>query len=69
VHSYWEAGHFKKELGHQILARLSGEGDATFGVVLTPANINAHLLAIRQEGRQYKLERSAEIIQLEKLVQ
>ena len=66
---YWEAGHFKKELGHQILARLLGEGEADFGVVLKPANVNVHLLAIRQDGIKYRLERSAEIIQLEELVQ
>ena len=69
VHAYWEAGHFKKELGHQILARLSGKGEAAFGVVLKPANVNVHLLAIRQDGIKYRLERSAEIIQLEELVQ
>ncbi|MEO6422604.1 MAG: hypothetical protein ABIR84_08000 [Candidatus Nitrotoga sp.] len=69
VNNYWEAGHFKKELGHQILARLSGEGDAAFGVVLTPANVNTHLQSIRQHGIKYRLERSAEIVQLEELVQ
>ena len=69
VPNYWEAGHFKKELGHQILARLSGKGEAAFGVVLKPANVNVHLLAIRQDGIKYRLERSAEIIQLEELVQ
>ena len=69
VPDYWEAGHFKKELGHQILARLSGTGEADFGVALTPENINAHLLAIRQDGVKYRLERSAEISQLEGLVQ
>lgn len=69
VPDYWEAGHFKKELGHQILARLSGAGEADFGVVLTPENINAHLLSIRQDGVKYRLERSAEISQLEELIQ
>lgn len=69
VHYYWEAGHFKKELGHQILARLSGQGEPAFGVALTPENVNAHLLTIRQDGMKYRLERSAEIIQLEELVQ
>ncbi|MDP1636714.1 MAG: hypothetical protein Q8K74_09900 [Candidatus Nitrotoga sp.] len=69
VPDYWEAGHFKKELGHQILARLSGTGEADFGVALTPENINAHLLAIRQDGVKYRLERSVEISQLEGLVQ
>lgn len=69
VHNYWEAGHFKKELGHQILARLSGEGEPAFGVALTPENVKVHLLAIRQNGMKYRLERSAEIIQLEELAQ
>ena len=69
VHYYWEAGHFKKELGHQILARLSGQGEPTFGMALTPANVNAHLLTIRQDGMKYRLERSVDITQLEELVQ
>ena len=69
VHDYWEAGHFKKELGHQILVRLSGEGEPAFGMALTPANVNVHLLAIRQNGMKYRLERSAEITQLEELAQ
>ncbi|CAH1906475.1 conserved hypothetical protein [Candidatus Nitrotoga sp. HW29] len=69
VPDYWEAGHFKKELGHQILSRLSGADEADFGVVLTPRNIDIHLLAIRQDSVKYKLERSAEISQLEELIQ
>ena len=69
VHNYWEAGHFKKELGHQILARLSGEGEPGFGVELTPENINFHLLAIRKNGMKYRLDRPAEMTQLEEIIQ
>ncbi len=40
---YWEAGHFKKELGDLVLERMLGEAqtDATddFGVELTTANV------------------------------
>ncbi|CAH1386256.1 hypothetical protein [Candidatus Nitrotoga sp. M5] len=69
VHNYWEAGHFKKELGHQILARLSGEGEPAFGVELTPENINFHLLAIRKNGMKYRFNRPAEMTQLEEIIQ
>lgn len=69
VRDYWEAGHFKKELGHQLLARLSGKGDPAFGVVLTPENVDAHLSAIRQDGTRYRADRPEEIAPLEKLAQ
>ena len=38
---YWEAGHFKKELGDLVLARALGESNETdgFGLELTTANV------------------------------
>jgi len=69
VYGYWEAGHFKKELGHRLLARLSGANDPGFGVVLTPENVDAQLSAIRRGGEQYRAERRDEIAPLEALAQ
>ncbi len=46
---YWEASHYKVELGDVVLARvLAGEPPgadvgAHFGALLDPANIDAHL--------------------------
>lgn len=67
VHWYWEAGHFKKELGHLILERILGGKDEDFGVRLTRENVEAHLAAIRRDGQRYRLERVREIEELERL--
>lgn len=40
---YWEAGHFKKELGERMLARLFGE-QSRFGIRLDRANVEPWLL-------------------------
>lgn len=67
VRWYWEAGHFKKELGQQVLLRLFGAGEASFGAVLTPANVDSHLAALRSEGERYRLARSGAVADLERL--
>lgn len=50
---YWEAGHFKATLGHQMLKRIvSGapdEREASFGFALTPATLNANLARMATE--------------------
>ncbi|WP_374265445.1 hypothetical protein [Zoogloea sp.] len=47
---YWEAGHFKKQLGDQVIARVLGDPAANrgFGVELRPDNVEAVLAADRQ---------------------
>lgn len=46
---YWEAGHFKKELGDLVLDQVSGHHDPRriirhgFGTLRTAANVEAHL--------------------------
>ena len=67
VPSYWEAGHFKSELGHRMVERLFGHGDPGFGTVLTPDNVERHLLAVRQEGERYRQEHSRAVAELEEL--
>jgi hypothetical protein len=67
VRWYWEAGHFKKELGHQVLERLFGAGDPEFGVMLTPDNVEAHLQAISLAGETYRQERPETVASLERL--
>ncbi|NWG39407.1 MAG: hypothetical protein HXY27_05515 [Hydrogenophilaceae bacterium] len=61
---YWEAGHFKKELGSEILKRLAGKGDPSFGVVLTPENIEQQLELIRQDGDRFRSVPSAALAEL-----
>jgi hypothetical protein len=48
AHWYWEAGHFKKELGDVMLATMlappgSSVNDDSFGSLLQPDNIDAWL--------------------------
>lgn len=61
---YWEAGHFKKELGSEILKRLAGEGDTSFGTVLTSENIDQKLDLIRQDGGRFRNNPSAALSEL-----
>jgi len=55
VRWYWEAGHFKPELGSRMLGRVLGDppGDFPFGVCLTPATVDAHLAGIRADRERY----------------
>ncbi|MDR2839010.1 MAG: hypothetical protein LBV49_10690 [Azonexus sp.] len=43
---YWEAGHFKKELGDRVIARIAGQNNG-FGLRLEPATLEAWLAADR----------------------
>ena len=47
---YWEAGHFKAELGNIMLARMLGDGaESGFGVRLTAAGIDANRARVARE--------------------
>jgi hypothetical protein len=47
---YWEAGHFKAELGNIMLARMLGNAaDGSFGYRLTPAGIDANRQRVARE--------------------
>jgi len=69
VRWYWEAGHFKKELGHEILQCIFNGCDDSFGVKLTPNNVEEHLAAIQEEGRRYRGAHQTTVASLEGLVQ
>ena len=45
LRNFWEAGHFKRELGDRVVARAMGEAgaDSAFGLRLTPENIDRAL--------------------------
>ncbi len=57
---FWDAQHYKPELGNLVLERLFGAGNPDalgpqdYGVQVSAANIDMHLLAIR--GRQHTYE-------------
>ena len=64
---YWEAGHFKRELGERILHRVFGGGDPNFGVQLTAANIQRQLDAIKAAQLDYERANPTELEQLRAL--
>lgn len=57
VRWYWEAGHFKKELGDLMLDRVLGSrihtDSGAFGVAIDRGNIASHLADLREQARQY----------------
>jgi hypothetical protein len=69
---YWEAGHFKKELGdlmlHRILGRQGGAaGHDAFGAILNDTTIEGHLARIREERDLYRRAHADEVLALEKV--
>jgi hypothetical protein len=73
MHWYWEAGHYKEELGDLVLARILGRESLGapppdgFGVRLTSQNLDSQLEAIRNGHRQYAESHHEEIDVLERL--
>jgi 6,7-dimethyl-8-ribityllumazine synthase len=71
---YWEAGHFKKELGDLVLDKLFDYSNREstvpvgFGVLLTPSNIEARLADIRVERERYAESHRQEVADLDRLV-
>ncbi|MDO8033097.1 hypothetical protein O3297_06710 [Janthinobacterium sp. SUN128] len=60
---YWEASHYRENVGRFILARLFGGAvppPADFGVELTPASIAAHQAATRAARERYHAQHAEE---------
>jgi hypothetical protein len=68
VNWYWEAGHFKRELGEEILARIFGAGDPSFGTRLTRENLFANNYLIRQEREDFVRAQPGTIAAIDKMV-
>ncbi len=68
---YWEAGHFKRELGDLILARLFGHKEVTtgFGVLLGTSNIEQQIAALQAQEVDYRRVFSSEIEELERVAE
>jgi hypothetical protein len=67
---YWEAGHFKKELGDAMLARmLAAKSDSDgWGVRLTPENVERVLERIRAERDKYMRSHREEVDEMRRIV-
>lgn len=66
---YWEAGHFKRELGNLMLDRIFGGGEPVpgFGVLLDSANVETHMAAIRAQELAYRSNFPRDVEELEKM--
>ena len=55
---FLDGSHFTDAIGRVLLDTIYGDGkpDASFGVLLTPQNIEGHLQAIRREQKAYRQE-------------
>lgn len=66
---YWEAGHFKKELGDLVLARVlsdggdggDGGGTEAFGARLTPADVEARIAAVRAQRDAWRAAHATDV--------
>lgn len=63
---YWEAGHFKKELGDLMLSRMLSQSElpAEFGKLLTHSNVEEQISLIKAQGSEYRKTHSQEIDEL-----
>lgn len=72
---YWEAGHYKREVGDLMLARMlmggtNGQpGPLEFGIRLNDQNLDSHLTTIRDAQQRYANDHADEIVALETLAQ
>jgi hypothetical protein len=64
---YWEAGHFKRELGDLVLTQVLDHKEAAngFGVTLSPANIDAQILSLRAGETAYRQSHAQDVEALE----
>ena len=73
THWYWEAGHFKQELGDVMLQRMFAEpdrlADAAIGVKLTPENVEQEIQRIRQQRAWYRTTYGREALMIRELVE
>ena len=66
---YWEAGHFKHELGGLVLDRVLGRAQAVapFGVLLKPTNVEELITSVRAQEANYRHTHSPDIEDLERI--
>lgn len=66
---YWEAGHFKRELGDRVLDRVLEvpSADQDFGIRLDASNVESQIAAMHSAERDYRQTVPAEIEALERI--
>jgi len=66
---YWEAGHFKKELGDLVLNRIFGRPGSRegFGILLNSENVEAQIAKLRAQEASYRLKHAQQVEALEEL--
>lgn len=69
MHWYWEAGHFKHELGNLMLDRIFGGSETVpgFGVLLDAANVETHMAAIKTQELAYRKNFPRDVEALEQM--
>lgn len=65
---YWEAGHFKRELGDKVLQRIfePKASDNAFGLLLLPENVESNIAAMRVMAADYRRSNARDIEALNK---
>lgn len=63
---FWDPSHFRPELGDLMLRRMLG-ADEPFGVLLTPAVLEPHLAAIREQRQLYRKHATNDVRRLRDL--
>jgi hypothetical protein len=58
---FLDCAHSTHALGSMIIKRIRGAGDETFGVRLTPENVEAHLAGIRERQHLYRERHPADV--------
>lgn len=66
---YWEAGHFKRELGNLILERIFTRAKAVdpFGTLLRPDNVETRLALLRKQEAEYRANHPEDVAELERI--
>jgi hypothetical protein len=66
---YWESSHFKKETGDVVLDRVFGRtsAPADFGVLLSAANIDRHLEAVRKGRASWVKAYPEDVAEIERI--
>ncbi|MGR8930556.1 MAG: hypothetical protein ACU836_07935 [Gammaproteobacteria bacterium] len=66
---YWEAGHYKKELGDLMLAQVFGQPviEPRLGIRLSPTNVKTVIAEQRTLAQAYQLSHQQEVNDLKKL--
>jgi hypothetical protein len=68
MHWYWDGSHFSKAAGNLILERIiAGQGDESFGIRLSPDNVETVIHRIRAERTLYAQTHADEVAEVKAL--